>query len=241
MAGHSQFANIKHRKEAQDAKRSKIFTKIQREITSSIKSGGDTSEEFNPRLRLAILKAKSFNMPKDKIEAAIKKATGADGNNNFEEVRYDIYGPSGIGVIVETLTDNRNRTAGEVRAIASKFGGNMTETGSLDFVFNHIGVILYDKKQYNFDTIFEKSVENGAENVEEYDDIFEIVTSFANFHKIQEALSLEFGQPIEAFVQYRAITNVNLPDDKKEEFQKLIHFLEDLDDVQNVWHSAINF
>lgn len=238
MAGHSQFANIKHRKGAQDAKRSKLFTKIQREITSSIRYGGDASEEFNPRLRLAILKAKSCNMPKDKIEAAIKKATGVGEGDNFEEIRYDIHAPAGVGIIVEALTDNRNRTAGEVRAITAKFGGNMGETGSLDFAFKRIGVILYQKNDISFDELFEKSAELGVESVEEYDEVFEITTTFADFHKIQADISKMFGNPMEASLQYRSLVSTVIPDDKKTQIENIIDALEDLDDVQNVW-SAI--
>lgn len=235
MAGHSHAKNIKHRKDAQDAKKAKIFTKIQREIVSSIKSTGEINQEFNPRLRLAILKGRSFNMPKDKIEFAIKKATGEGAGDNFEEIRYDCYGPAGIGIIVETLTDNKNRTAGEIRPIASKYGGNLGETGSLDFIFNRIGVVLYEKNTIKFDDIFEKSVELGAENVEEFDDVYEITTQFADFHKVQSELQHIFGEPIEANIQYRAITKTELPQEKIDAVQKLIDALEDLDDVQNVW------
>lgn len=235
MAGHSQFANIKHRKGAQDAKRSKLFTKIQREIFSSVRYGGDANEEFNPRLRLAILKAKSVNMPKDKIDAAIKKAIGAESGDNFEQMRYDCYAPAGVGVVVEALTDSKNRTAGEIRAIASKFGGSMGETGSLDFTFQRLGVILYKKNSIDFDLLFEKSVELGAENVEEFDEVYEIITQFGDFHKIQSDISKQFGEPLEASIEYRAIAPVIVPDDKAETVQKFIDALEDLDDVQNVW------
>ena len=153
MAGHSHFANIKHKKGAADAKKSKIFTKIQREIISAIKTAnGEPSEEFNPRLRLAIIKAKGMNMPKEKIDAAIKKATGANDGENFEAMRYDCYGPAGVGIIVEALTDNKNRTAGEIRSLATKCGGNMGETGSLDFIFTiktALILTLFLKKQRN--------------------------------------------------------------------------------------------
>lgn len=235
MAGHSQFANIKHRKGAQDAKRSKLFTKIQREIFSAVRTGGDVNEEFNPRLRLAILKGKSLNMPKDKIEAAIKKATGGDGGENFDQMRYDCYAPAGVGVIIEALTDNKNRTAGEVRAITTKFGGNMGETGSLDFIFQRMGIILYEKKDINFDLLFEKSVEVGADNVEELDDYYEITTQFVDFHRVQSEISKEFGDPVEANIQYHPLAPATIPDDKIEQVQKFIDALEDLDDVQNVW------
>jgi len=235
MAGHSQFANIKHRKGAQDAKRAKIFTKIQREIVSAIKTGGDPSEEFNPRLRLAILKAKSVNMPKDKIDAAIKKATGAGNTENFDEIRYDCYAPGGVGIIVEALTDNKNRTAGEVRAIIIKYNGNMGETGSLDFTFKRLGVILYNKEGINFEKLFEKSVEVGAENVEEFDEVYEITTEFADFHRVQSEISKTFGDPLEASIQYRANSATQVSQEKIDALQKLIDSLEDLDDVQNVW------
>ena len=235
MAGHSQFANIKHRKESQDSKRSKIFTKIQREITAAIKTGGDKSEEFNPRLRLAIIKAKGVNMPKDKIDAAIKKATGEGMLDNFEAIRYDCYAPNGIPLIIEALTDNKNRTAGEVRAIITKAGGNMGETGSLDFLFQKIGIILYEKSGITFDDIFEKAIDLSAENIEENDNFYEILTKFEDFHKIQVEISSIFGNPVEASIQYRALSKPEITQEKLESVQKLVDALEDLDDVQSVW------
>ncbi len=236
MAGHSHFANIKHKKGAADAKKSKIFTKIQREIISAIKTaGGEPSEEFNPRLRLAIIKAKGVNMPKDKIDAAIKKATGNNDGENFEAMRYDCYAFGGVGIIVEALTDNKNRTAGEIRSIATKCGGNMGETGSLDFVFIRLGIVLYNKSKIDFDSLFEKAVEFGADDVEEIEDYFEITTQFENFHKLQTEISKIFGDPIEANIQYRPITQTEISEGKIESIQKFIDALEDLDDVQNVW------
>ncbi len=237
MAGHSKFSNIKHRKGAQDAKRAKVFTKVQREIFSAVKAGGDASEEFNPRLRLAILKAKSVNMPKDKIDSAINKAVGSNSGENFDEMRYDCYGPAGVGVIVETLTDNKNRTAGEIRPLAIKYGGNMGETGSLDFVFAHVGVILYEKNDIDFNILFEKSVDFGAENVEEVDGGYEVTTLFEDFHKVQWEISQMFGSPVLASIQYIPVSYIDLPSDKVEAFHKFIDALEDLDDVQNVWHA----
>ena len=239
MAGHSQFANIKHRKEAQDAKRSKIFTKIQREIYSSIKAcGGEANEAFNPRLRLAILKGRSLNMPKDKIDAAIKKATGVGMAENFENIRYDAFAQHGVGIIIEALTDNKNRTAGEVRAIITKHNGNMTETGSLDFTFKHIGVILYAKEGIVFDSLFETAVEIGAENVEEFDECFEITTKFEDFHKVQTGLVEVFKNPLSANIEYRANVPVSLSQEHLESINKFVDALEDLDDVQHVWASV---
>ena len=236
MAGHSHFANIKHKKGAADAKKSKIFTKIQREIISAVKTAnGESSEEFNPRLRLAIIKAKGINMPKDKIDSAIKKATGTTNGENFEYMRYDCYAPFGIGIIIEALTDNKNRTAGEIRTLITKCGGNMGETGSLDFIFTRLGVILYNKSNIDFENLFEKSVEFDANNVEELDDYFEITTQFENFHKLQIEISQIFGDPIEANIQYRPISQNSISHDKLETIQKLVDSLEDLDDVQNVW------
>ena len=239
MAGHSQFANIKHRKEAQDAKRSKIFTKIQREIYSAIKScGGEANETFNPRLRLAILKGKSLNMQKDKIDAAIKKALGVGMAENFENIRYDSFAPNGVGIIIEALTDNKNRTAGEVRAIITKHNGNMTETGSLDFTFKHLGVILYAKEGIIFDRLFEIAVELGAENVEEFDECFEITTKFEDFHKVQTGLVEIFKSPLSAGIEYRANAPVKLNNEQMESINKFVDALEDLDDVQHVWASV---
>lgn len=239
MAGHSQFANIKHRKEAQDAKRSKVFTKIQREIYSAIKAmGGEISESFNPRLRLAILKARSLNMPKDKIDAAIKKAAGAGTGEDFESIRYDAYAQHGIGIIIEALTDNKNRTAGEVRSIVTKHGGNMTETGSLDFTFKRLGVILYGKEGIAFDRIFEVAVELGAENVEEFDECYEVTTQFEDFHKVQTGLVDIFKNPLSANIEYRANAPMELSPEHAESIQKFIDALEELDDVQHVWASV---
>lgn len=239
MAGHSQFANIKHRKEAQDAKRSKIFTKIQREIYSAIKAtGGEINETFNPRLRLAVLKARSLNMPKDKIDAAIKKAMGAGIGESFESIRYDAYAQHGIGIIIEALTDNKNRTAGEIRSIVTKYVGNMTETGSLDFTFQRLGIILYGKTGLTFDRIFEVAVELMADNVEEFDECYEVVTQFENFHKLQTGLVDIFGTPLSANIEYRANAPVQLSHEHYESIQKFVDALEELDDVQHVWISV---
>ncbi len=233
MAGHSQFKNIMHRKGAQDKKRAKIFTKLAREITVSAKISDDINS--NPRLRAAIAAARGQNMPKDNIDRAIKKALGAGEGENFEEVRYEGYGTAGVAVIVEALTDNRNRTASEVRAAFTKHGGNLGETGSVGFMFNRIGEIVYPADKGDADTVFEAALEAGAANVESDEENHVIETEIEDLNAVREALTETFGDPESAKLVFRPTTSAEISVDQAQSIMKLVDVLEDNDDVQNVW------
>lgn len=234
MAGHSQFANIKHRKGAQDAKKAKRFTKILREITVSAKSG-QPDPEFNPRLRSALIEARVNNMPKDRIEAAIKKVTSGLEGDNFEEIRYEGYASGGIAIIAEALTDNRNRTASEVRSIFTKFGGALGETGSVAFMFDHVGVIQFDRKVASEEDMFEAALEAGAEEVESVPEVHIVITAIDNLSQVRDALSKKFGDPLSAKFDWKAKTTVEILDlEPAQKLMKMIDALEDCDDVQSV-------
>ncbi|OSQ27610.1 YebC/PmpR family DNA-binding transcriptional regulator [Thalassospira sp. MCCC 1A03138] len=233
MAGHSQFKNIMHRKGAQDKKRAKIFTKLAREITVSAKISDDINS--NPRLRAAIAAARVQNMPKDNIDRAIKKATGAGEGDNYEEVRYEGYGTAGVAVIVEALTDNRNRTASEVRAAFAKSGGNLGETGSVGFMFNRLGEIVYPADKAGADEMFEAALEAGAANVESDNESHVIETEIEELNNVREALTEKFGDPESAKLVFRAVTEADISIDQAQSIMKLVDALEDNDDVQNVW------
>ncbi len=234
MAGHSQFANIKHRKGAQDAKKAKIFTKILREITVAAKSG-QPDPEFNPRLRNALIEARTKNMPKDRIDAAIKKViSGAEGDN-FENIRYEGYAPGGVAIIVEALTDNRNRTASEVRSIFTKAGGALGETGSVGFMFDHVGVIQFEPKVANEEMMFEVALEAGAQEVESSTEVHTIITEMENFGSVRDILIEKFGDPISAKFDWKAKTISEISDlEQAQKLLKMIDALEDCDDVQAV-------
>jgi YebC/PmpR family DNA-binding regulatory protein len=233
MAGHSQFKNIMHRKGRQDAAKSKLFGKLAREITVSAKLGVP-DPAMNPRLRAAIIAARAENMPKDNIERAIKKAAGGDGEN-YEEIRYEGYGPGGVAVIVEVLTDNRNRTAGEVRATFTKAGGNLAETGAVAFMFDHLGVIEYDAKAANGDAMFEAALEAGADDVVSSESGHEVYASPDRFGSVAKALEQKFGEPRKASLVWRPQNTVSVDDEQGEKVLKLIENLNDSDDVQNVY------
>jgi len=233
MAGHSQYKNIMHRKGRQDAVKSKLFGKLAREITVSAKLG-TPDPAMNPRLRAAIIAARAENMPKDNIERAIKKALGGEGEN-YEQIRYEGYGPGGIAVIVEVLTDNRNRTAGEVRASFTKSGGNLAETGAVSFMFDHVGVIEYDAKAANAEAMFEAALEAGADDVVSNENTHEIYAAQANFGSIAKALEAKFGEPKKASLVWRPQNTVAVDDEQGEKVLKLIENLNDHDDVQNVY------
>ncbi|HAY48681.1 MULTISPECIES: YebC/PmpR family DNA-binding transcriptional regulator [Thalassospira] len=233
MAGHSQFKNIMHRKGAQDKKRAKIFTKLAREITVAAKISEDI--DSNPRLRAAIAAARGQNMPKDNIERAIKKATGAGEGDNYEEVRYEGYGTAGVAVIVEALTDNRNRTASEVRAAFAKSGGNLGETGSVGFMFNRLGEIVYPADAADADEIFEAALEAGAANVESDENSHVVDTELEDLNAVREALTEKFGDPESAKMVFRAVTEAEINVEQAQSIMKLVDVLEDNDDVQNVW------
>ena|SRR5689334_15254026 len=234
MAGHSQFKNIMYRKGAQDAKRAKVFTKIIRELTVAAKTG-QADPNANPRLRAAITAARQANMPRDTMERAIKRGAGGEDNNNYDEVRYEGYGPGGIAIIIEALTDNRNRTASEVRALFSKAGGNLGETNSVSFMFERKGVIVYPAKVASADAMFEAGLEAGADNVESDATSHEVTCAVDDFSTVRDALEAKFGEAQEAKLQWRPLNTTMVDDDTAESLMKLIDALEDNDDVQNVF------
>jgi YebC/PmpR family DNA-binding regulatory protein len=233
MAGHSQFKNIMHRKGRQDAVRSKLFGKLAREITVSAKMGLP-DPVMNPRLRAAIIAARAENMPKDNIDRAIKKALGGDAES-YEEIRYEGYGPGGVAVIVEVLTDNRNRTAGEVRAIFTKSGGNLAETGAVSFMFDHLGIIEYEPKVASADAMLEGAIDAGADDVASTSNGHEIYASQETFHNVAKALEAKFGEPRKAALIWKPQNTITVDDEQGEKLLRLIETLEDNDDVQNVY------
>ena len=233
MAGHSKFKNIQHRKGAQDKKRAKIFSRLAKEITVAAKMGMPDPDS-NPRLRTAILAARAQNMPKDNIERAIKKSADADGEN-YDEVRYEGLGPGGIGVIVETLTDNRNRTASDVRSTFSKSGGNMGETGSVSFMFDRVGSIEYGPDAADAETVFEAAIEAGAEDVVSGEDGHEIICSMEDLHGLVDVLAGVLGEPQAASILWKPQNDVSVDAEAAEKVLKFMDALDDLDDVQNVY------
>lgn len=237
MAGHSKWANIKHRKAAQDAKRGKIFTKLIREITVAARTGGPDADT-NPRLRDAIDKALGANMKKDTIENAIKRGSGTQDGDNYEEVRYEGYGPSGVAVMVDCLTDNRNRTVADVRHAFSKCGGNLGTDGSVAYLFSKLGILSYTSG-VDEDTIIEIALDAGADDVVTQDDGgIEVQTTAENFMPLKKALA-EAGHAAEmAEITMQAATEVSLDGDDAEKVLRLVDMLEDLDDVQNVYTNA---
>ena len=233
MAGHSKFKNIQHRKGARDKKRAKIFSRLAKEITVAAKMGMPDPDS-NPRLRTAILAARAQNMPKDNIERAIKKSADADGEN-YDEVRYEGFGPGGIGVIVETLTDNRNRTASDVRSTFSKSGGNMGETGSVSFMFDRVGSIEYGPDAADAETVFEAAIEAGAEDVVSGEDGHEIICSMEDLHGVVDVLAGVLGEPQAASILWKPQNDVSVDAEAAEKVLKFMDALDDLDDVQNVY------
>jgi YebC/PmpR family DNA-binding regulatory protein len=233
MAGHSQFKNIMHKKGRADKARSKLFSKLAREITVSAKLGLP-DPAFNPRLRAAILAAKAENMPKDNIERAIKKSQGGD-TESYDEIRYEGYAPGGVAVIVEALTDNNNRTAGEVRAIFTKAGGNLATTGAVSFMFDHLGVVEYDTRAATPDQMLEAAIEAGAEDVISDDNGHQIVTKTDTLHEVTKALEAKFGEPRKSGMVWKPQNTVAVDDEQGEKILKLMDALDDNDDVQNVY------
>lgn len=233
MAGHSQFKNIMHRKGAQDKKRAKVFAKLGREITVAAKLGMP-DPAMNPRLRTAIAAARAENMPKDNIERAIKKGSGGDDDANYEEVRYEGYGPGGIAFIVDALTDNRNRTASEVRTAFSKHGGNLGESGSVTFMFDRVGEVVYSSEKISEDKMFEVALDCGADNVET-DISSHIVTCEAEeFNVVRENLEKELGDAESARLTWKPKNMIEVDRDSASTILKLMDVLEDNDDVQTV-------
>jgi YebC/PmpR family DNA-binding regulatory protein len=233
MAGHSQFKNIMHRKGRQDAAKSKLFGKLAREITVSARMGLP-DPAMNPRLRAAIIAARAENMPKDNIERAIKKATGSDAES-YDEIRYEGYGPGGVAVIVEVLTDNRNRTAGEVRATFTKSGGHLAETGAVSFMFDRVGVVEYDARVASADAMLEAAIEAGAEDVVSSEGGHEIYTTQESLREVGKALETKLGEARKATVVWKPQNTVAVNDEQGEKLFKLIETLNEHDDVQNVY------
>jgi len=233
MAGHSQFKNIMHRKGRQDAVRSKLFGKLAREITVAAKLGLP-DPDMNPRLRAAMIAARAENMPKDNIERAIKKAQGGDGES-YDEVRYEGYGPGGVAVIVEALTDNRNRTASDVRAVFSKNGGNLAETGAVSFMFDHVGMVEFASEVGDAEAMFEAALDAGADDVTTSEGGHEIYVSQDRLRDVAKALEAKFGEPRKASLVWKPQNTLPLQDLEGEKLLRLIESLEDHDDVQHVY------
>ena len=234
MAGHSQFKNIMYRKGAQDKKRAKIFTKLIRELTTAARSGLP-DPAANPRLRAAIQAARQANMSKDTLDRAIKRGSGDDGADNFDEMRYEGYGPGGVAIIVETLTDNRNRTASDVRAAFAKSGGNLGESNSVSFMFDRVGEITYAPEIGTPDAMFEAAVDAGADNVESSADGHAITCATDSLNAVRDALEKRFGPALSAKLVWKPKTMAPVDDDTAEVLVKLLEALEDSDDVQNVY------
>jgi len=243
MAGHSQFKNIMYRKGAQDAKRAKLFTKLNREITVAVRESGP-DPETNPRLRAAIATARANNMPNANVERAIKRASGDEGGENYESMRYEGYGPGGVAVIVEALTDNRNRTASEVRAAFSKHGGNLGETNSAAIMFERVGRVVLDARVADFDTVFEAAAEAGAEDVESIEGdedtpaTYEVLSAADAFSDVRDALTARFGDPRQARLGWRPLSTQPVAGDQAQSLLKLLDVLEDSDDVQEVFSNV---
>ena len=232
MAGHSQFKNIMHRKGAQDKKRAKVFTRLIRELQVAVKSG--TDPDSNPRLRAAMLAARAANMPKDNIDRVLKKAEGGGDDANFDEIRYEGYGPGGVALIVDTVTDNRNRTASEVRSAFTKYGGNLGESNSVAFMFDRVGQLIYPVAAASADDMFEAALEAGADDVKSAGESHEITCAPEDFNAVREALDTRFGAPEEAGLTWKPQNTIALDEDKAATLLKLLDVLDDNDDVQSV-------
>ena len=233
MAGHSQFKNIMHRKGKQDAMKSKLFGKLAREITVAAKLGSP-DPAMNARLRAAVVAARVENMPRDNIERAIKKATGTE-SENYDEIRYEGYGPGGVAVIVEALTDNRNRAASDIRSYFTKSGGNLGETGSVAFMFDRLGVIEYDAKAGSDDAMLEAAIDAGADDVASSESGHEIYASQETFREVAKALEAKFGEPRKAALTWKPQNTIAVDDETGEKLFKLLYLLNEHDDVQNVY------
>ena len=233
MAGHSQFKNIMHKKGKQDKIRSKIFSKLAREITVAAKMGMP-DPAMNPRLRLAVLAARGENMPKDNIERAIKKASGGEGEN-YDEIRYEGYGPGGTAVIIEVMTDNRNRTASDVRSYFTKSGGNMAETGAVSFMFDRVGLIEFEGSKASADDMLEAAIDAGADDVISGEDMHEIYCEQTALNEVTKALEAKFGEPKKSKLVWRPQNTISVDDEAGEKLMALVEKLEEHDDVQHVY------
>ena len=235
MAGHSKWANIKHRKARQDASRGKVWTKVIREITVAAKDGPDPND--NPRLRLALEKANAANMPKDTIKRAIEKGSGTGDTGSLEEIIFEGYGPGGIAILVETMTDNRNRTVSDVRHAFSKFGGNLGTDGSVSYLFKKLGLI-HISKEYTDEKIMELVIESGAVDYTEEDEFFEVITDANDFNNVLETFKQKSVGYINAQLTLRAETYINIDQEMSEKVINIIEFMDNLDDVQEVHTNA---
>ena len=232
MAGHSKFKNIQHRKGAQDKKRAKIFTRLIKELSVAARSSTDPGS--NPRLRSALAAARAANMPKDNIERVLKRAEGGEGDV-YEEIRYEGYGPGGVAFIVEAMTDNRNRTASEVRSSFSKFGGSLAETGAVSFMFDKVGQIIYPIEIADAEAMFDVALEAGANNVESEDDTHIITTSSENFNAVRENIEQQFLVPEEAGLIWQPQNSISVEEANALTLLKLFDALDEIEDVQNVF------
>ena len=235
MAGHSKWANIKHRKARQDASRGKVWTKVIREITVAAKGGPDPND--NPRLRLALEKANAANMPKDNIKRAIEKGSGTGESGELEEIIFEGYGPGGVAILVETMTDNRNRTVSDVRHAFSKFGGNLGTDGSVSYLFKKLGII-HINKDYSEEKLMENVIESGAQDFSEEDDFFEVTIDPNKFNRVIDFFKENKIQYLNAELTLRADTLVDLDQDMSEKVLNIMEFMDDLDDVQEVHTNA---
>lgn len=238
MSGHSKWNNIKRKKEKTDGARAKIFTKIGRELAVAVKEGGSADPAANSKLKDVIAKAKANNVPNDNIERIIKKAAGEGNSNAYESITYEGYGPAGVAFIVECLTDNRNRTAGDVRHYFDKFGGNLGTTGCVSFMFNEKGVIVLEREGFDEDAVMSDALEAGASDFQADEDVFEIYTEPSDFSGVRDDLEAKGYSFVSAEVEMVPDTYTDLTDpDQILKMQKLIDALEDNDDVQQVWHN----
>ena len=241
MSGHSKWNNIKRKKEKTDGARAKVFTKIGRELAVAVKQGGGPDPDANSRLRDCIAKAKAANVPNDNIDRIIKKAAGDGDDTKYETITYEGYGPNGIAVIVEALTDNRNRTAGDIRHYFDKFGGNLGQNGCVSFLFQRKGVIVVEREGHDEDKVMEDGLEVGASDFQTDEDVFEIDTEPDDFSGVLDALEKKGYEFVSAELEMVPSTTVKLEDeDAAAKMQKLLDALEDNDDVQNVWHNWEN-
>ncbi|MDP6058456.1 MAG: YebC/PmpR family DNA-binding transcriptional regulator [Pirellulaceae bacterium] len=233
MAGHSQFKNIMHRKGAQDKKRASLFSKLGRELTVAARSAG-LDPDGNPRLRAAIAAARAANMPKDNVARAISRGAGDDADTSYEEIRYEGYGKAGVAIIVETLTDNRNRTASEIRAAFSRHGGTLAEAGAVTFMFEHVGEVRFAVDAADGEAMFEAALDAGADDVQSNDDGHEVVCSSGDLHAISGQLGERFGEPQSAKLVWRPLTTITVDEDAADSLLKLCETLDDNDDVQTI-------
>ena len=239
MSGHSKWANIRRKKEATDAKKANVFSKIGKELTVAVKMGGSGDPNINSKLKDVIAKAKANNMPNDNINRCIQKALGDSNASNYEEIVYEGFGPCGISVIVEVMTDNKNRAAADIRCIFSKSGGNLGQSGSVSYMFNKKGYILIEKTDdIDADELMLEAIDAGAEDFVAEDEYFEIYTTPENFHSVMELVESKNLKAIEADIRQISTIKKELTEEEEQKVQNFLDKLDDNDDVQNVWHNA---